>query len=819
MANTRLVPSARGRTTLLMGSGSTVIAALAFGMAAVPHAYAQQGIESGPSGITDIVVTARRKEESLQSVPISVQAFSGELLAERNIQDATDLEKMVPSLTTYSQARDEVTLSIRGQSSSGASAQGQNPRVTAYFSEVPLQTGDGGGPGRFFDLQNVQILKGPQGTLFGRNSTGGAVLYEPTRPNDEWGGYFAGQLGRFHDREIEGAINVPVHETLAFRFSAKRAKRDGFTTNIVNGEELDDRNYFGGRASMLFTPSSNFENYTMFDYLSSNTNGSSQQIGGYNPNIILGSVPIGGGNVLPIFLAGNRTPMANLQGGDPNAIGDAIASGGFAFFPDPLLLDQLANQEKFGPRISQSGVDGLSKTKAWGITNITTLNVSDDISIKNVFGYRSYKQNSRYDMDGTAAPLLDQVTPDGDWSANLRQISNELQLQGSTLDGKLDFTVGGFLLWQKSPKEQRLVQVSIGGPSLILSKPKERSQAAFGQLTYDLSDVVTEGLSVTAGYRYTHDYREVVTSNYRDPNWKPGGTWNMTPQNCGLIGGCPTKTTGSFNASSYNFNIDWRVAPQTLVYVTHRKGYRAGGVNPQAYGFGDKYDPEKVTDFEAGLKTDFTAGGMEGRLNLAAFLTKLKDAQVSQSRSAQNPNNGQFMLVNMIVNAANADIKGLEADLTLVPFEGFDLSASYAYIDGKYKKFTDIATGQELTDRPFPFLAKHRLTVGARYTIPLSESIGDLSLGANWSYSSKYTIAVVDDPIGVQKGFGQLDLRADLHNIDNRDITLGFFVNNVTKALYKIGGVPIYTTLGTTSLLYSEPRTWGIQLRHAFGGK
>ena len=123
----------------------------AFAQEAAPQATADQATTSG---LDDIVVTARRKEESLQSVPISVQAFSGEMLSERNVQDATDLQRIVPALTTYQQARDEVTMSIRGQSSSGASAQGQNPRVTAYFSQVPLQTGDTG-PGKFFDLQNV----------------------------------------------------------------------------------------------------------------------------------------------------------------------------------------------------------------------------------------------------------------------------------------------------------------------------------------------------------------------------------------------------------------------------------------------------------------------------------------------------------------------------------------------------------------------------------------------------------------------------------------------------------------------------------------
>lgn len=805
----------QGRAGFL-GSSSVLVAALAAGIGFAPAAHAQETrAEAAPSGLEDIVVTARRKEESLQSVPISVQAFSGDALAERNVQDATDLQKLVPSLTTYQQARDEVTLSIRGQSSSGASAQGQNPRVTAYFAQVPLQTGDGGGPGRFFDLQNVQVLKGPQGTLFGRNSTGGAVLYEPTRPKSELGGYVNAQLGKYHDRQIEGAINLPVTETLAMRFSAKRAKRDGFTTNIVNGEKLDDRNYFGGRASVLFTPSSSFENFLMFDYLKSDTNGSSQQLAGYDPNkvfladVLRGAIP---GRPIPLTLGGTGPSIAQFAANPGATIPAALAAGRVVYFPDPILPNQLANQNRLGPRIAQSAVDGLSKTRSWGITNVTTLNLADDLTVKNIFGYRRYKQLSRYDLDGTVLPLLDQTTPDG-WSVNLRQISEELQLQGKALDGKLDFTIGGFLLWQKSPSPQVLTQVSVGTPSRSITEPTERSQAAFGQFTYDLSDLVTQGLSITAGYRYTHDYRSVVASNYRDP------LGLFTPNTCSLINGCPTVTKASFNASSYNLGIDYQVTPQTLIYATHRKGYRAGGLNPQALDFGVRYGPEKVTDFELGLKTDFVLGGMEGRTNIAAFYSKQKDAQVSQSFSTQNPVTGQLSLINLIVNAASAKIKGVEVDATIVPFEGFDLSASYAYIDGKYDSFIDRATGQPITDRPFPFLAKHRLNMGARYTVPLSEDLGELAFGANWSYSSKYTISVFPDPLGEENGYDQLDLRLDWNNIDGRDMSLGVFVNNVTDEVYKIGGVPIYSVLGTTSVLYNEPRTWGVQLRYAFGSK
>lgn len=777
---------------------------------------AQAPVESGAGNIRldEVVVTARRREEALQTVPIAVQAFTGEALAKRNIQDATDLQRFAPALTTYQQARDEVTLSIRGMSSSGASAQGQNPRVTAYFAEVPLGSADSGGPGRFFDLQNVQVLKGPQGTLFGRNSTGGAVLYEPNRPTDALEGYVTGQIGRFDERQLEAALNVPVSDTLAIRFAGKRSRRDGFTENLVTGQMQDDRDYWGGRASALFTPSDRFSNFLMFDYLKSDTNGSSQQIGGIDTNKMLAADVLGGAipglPALPLYLGGNRPSVALLRSNPQKAIGQAIAAGGFAFAPSPLLEQQLAVQKAGGPRVSLSRVDGLSRTRSWGITNITEFQLTDDLLVKNIFGLRRVKQISRYDLDGTALPLLDQITPDG-WSTDLRQVTEELQLQGSALDGKLDFTLGGFLLWEKTPNPQKLVQSSVGSPSQTITWRKERSQALFGQLTYDLSDAVAEGLSVTAGYRYTHDYRWIRMDNRRDP----AGIFPITT--CSLLNGCPTEANKSFNATSYNLSIDWQVDPATLVYVTHRKGYRAGGLNPQAMDFGISYEPEKVTDFEAGLKADFEVGTMPARANVAVFRSKLKGAQVSQSFSVLNPLTNQISLINLIVNAAEATVKGLEIDAMVMPMDGLNLTASYALTNAKYGSFINRQTGQPEVDRPFPFLAKHRLNIGAQYTVPLAGDNGEVMFSGNWSYSSHYSLSVFKDPIGEENGYDQLDLSVEWQNVMGSDVTVAAFVNNVTKELYKIGGVPIMSVLGTTSLIYNEPRTWGLRLSYRFG--
>lgn len=771
-----------------------------------------QHAEQAGNFIEDIVVTARRRDEVLQSVPLSVQAFSQDVLTDRNIQSVTDMERLAPSLTTYQQARDEVTLSIRGQSSPGASAQGQNPRVTAYFAEVPLQTGDGGGPGRFFDLQNVQVLKGPQGTFFGRNSTGGAVLFEPKRPTSDLEGYVVAQYGSLDDREIEAALNLPVTNILAVRAAGKWAKRDGFTRNIVTGQLQDDRDYFGGRFSATLEPGGGFESFFMFDYLSNDTDGSSAYLAGYNPDkaltddLLNGAIP---GSPIPLTLAGAGPSIAEFAADPAATIPAALAAGRVVFYPDPLLANQLAAQRAGGPRVTLGNVDGLNQVRAWGFTNISSFDVSDHLSLKNIFGYRRFKQLSRYDLDGVALPLLDQTTP-SEWMSNLRQITEEFQVRGSVLDNALDFTLGTFLLWQESPEPQVLQQTSVSTPLLTISSPVERSRAVFGQIGYDLSSLGLDRLKLNMGYRYTHDYRATTVWDYRDEQGVFG------PVTCSAALGCPTSGESSFNSSSYNLGVEYHLTPNVLLYGTRRRAFRAGGLNAGAVGFGFDYQPETVTDYELGFKSDFRIGEAPARVNIAAFSSRLKGAQLSQSFSVQEPGTGVISLINLIVNAGSADIDGIETDFAFEPARWLELSGSYALIDGRYTRIVDVASGAAITGRPYPFLPKHRLTLGARVTAPIPESVGELTFDANYTYSSSYTVSVFKDPLATENGFKQLDLRADLSRVGGSNLDLGLFVNNATKELYIIGGVPIYDVLGTTTVIFNEPRTWGVQARFRF---
>lgn len=390
------------------------LSSLSIGTAAVAQATPPADVQaSETTGLDEIVVTARRREEQLQDVPLAIQAFSNETLEDRRIENATDLSKIVPALTSAQSSRNEENYVIRAMSGSGASISGQQVTVPTYIAQVPLPIGDGGGPGRYYDLQNIQVLKGPQGTLFGRNSTGGAVLFEPKRPGSEFDGYVKGEFGNYGNHGLEGALNFPLSDSLMIRVAGKANDRDGFTQNITTNQDEDDRHYWTGRFSLLFSPTDSFENIFVADTLHSNTNGSSTHIAAVDPNA-----------AIPRLFAG-------------------------------AVQAQLARQQALGPYVSISDTITKNELKASGFSNITTLELGENVTIKNILGYRRVKQLNRFDFDGTPLTLLNfdicqgpaqcnPQNPNEPWGLNVRQWSEELQLQGSAFDDRLSYTIGLF---------------------------------------------------------------------------------------------------------------------------------------------------------------------------------------------------------------------------------------------------------------------------------------------------------------------------------------------------------------------------------------
>jgi iron complex outermembrane receptor protein len=792
----------------MMGTSCTI--ALLTGVAmAQPEGSTGEGTQAAmqSGGLEEIVVTARRREEKLQTVPVAVSVVSGDQLVAKSISNAVDLGKLIPALGTTQTNRDVEGYEIRGTANNNVTVSGQSPSITPYFAEVPYPFGDGGGPGRFFDLENVQVLKGPQGTLFGRNSTGGAVLLQPQKPTRDFGGYGQFQVGNYNDLEFQGAVNIPVSDAVLVRVAGERAQRDGFTRDILNGKDLDNRDYWGGRSSLTLRPTDDLENYLVIDSFYTDNNGTSEVIGAFNPSDRFGTVA-----GLPLFFGGNGPPPAAAATEAGRAA--AAAAGGYAFYPLSELTRILALQRTLGPREVAVGNDPIEKYWSLGLSDIATWNISDEITFRNIFGYREFKYLARYTYDGTPLFVLNHYTPSG-WNTNLAQYTEEAQIQAKLLDGALATTFGTFGLFSHTIGLSEDIATLLGAPQVQAVHPTSRSEAVYAQGTYDLGNAVAalDGLKFTAGYRYTWDYRALDL--YQT---KAGGA-------CAIAGSdrnCVISVSTNGSAPAWTLGLDYQLLPETMLYVTARHGFRSGGLNSQTViPSVIAYKPETVQDVEIGLKSDWEIKGIKARTNIAAYHADYADKQASQQYSAIV--NGVLQTSNnVIVNVGDATIQGIEAELTVLPSPDLEIAANWAYNQAQYTKFLIASTGESVPGATFPFVPQNKLSLSARYHLPVSADMGDLSLSGIFAYQSHQYLGVQPaDPAytTIGGGYSTIDLSLDWKNILGSQIDTTFFVTNLTDSVYKIGGVPVYTTVGFASFVYSEPQMYGARIKYRFGAK
>ncbi len=757
--------------------------------------------------LEEVIVTAQRREEKLQTVPISAQVFTTEQLVERHIDNNTDLAKLVPALSTSLANRNDEQYTLRGQTGYGASFSGQQVTVPIYLGEVPLPIGDGAGPGRFFDLQNIQVLKGPQGTLFGRNSTGGAVLVTPKRPTNAYEGYAAVQYGSYNDVGVEGAVNVPVvPDKLEVRAAGKFEQRDGFTNDPTTGQSLDDRNYVSGRVSILALPTDTLENLTIFDIYHTRSNGTSNHITNYDPNNI----------------------VVQLYKG--------------------AIQAATARQQTAGARTTFGDVPGLEAIDAIGVSNTTTWNPLPNLTVRNIFGYRHFEQLERYDYDGSLISLVDfdtcstaatchTATPGNPETANVEQITEEPQIQGTVFDDRLNYTVGLFYLHDDSPGSnyQHATEV-LGTLADTNLNFHDDSLAGYAQLAYDLSPWV-DGMKLIAGYRDTQDDRFLSVNQVTNGKCATGVTGALAPNpaNAPL---CTADFKVSQNSSTYTWGFEYQITPDAMFYFTNRRGYREGGANPGAgtvllanppLPFAQAfftYKPEYLVDFEAGLKADWRFDGMSLRTNVALYHNTLHNAQIYQTLSVAGTTPYG------LTNATNAEVEGGELESTFIPIKDVEIRGAYAYTDARFGPYLDYVNLAPITNQPtlasgraFPFAPRHKFDLSVQYHLPIDANYGDLSTTVSWTHKTRVLLALVPftksgapDPAAYQGPTDTFDLTVNWTNLMQTGVDATFYVTNLTDTLYAIGGAALINSLGTDNAVYNEPRMIGIQLRKRFGG-
>lgn len=734
-----------------------------------PTNVAQPGDDAlgAPSGLEEVVVTARRREEAIQSVPITITVFNARDIQEKRIETAQDLQKFVPSLTISSgDVRDANNYTLRGQ----GSTVGAGPGVVVYFSEVPLPLNistfsNGGGPGLYFDLDNLQVLNGPQGTLFGRNTTGGAVLLQPKKPTNNFEGYGQLTLGNYNDQEFEGAINIPVvADKLLIRASGNFQFRDGFTTDARTGKDYDNRDFWAGRLSVTMRPTDDFENDFIYYSDYSHNNGT--------------------GTVLLAVNPGSRFTT---------------------YFPNAFAL--LAAQQARGPRSNELSTNPLEINYTWGLLDLARWDISDDLALRNIASYQELKYFRRLDDDGSSAAFLDATPNSSGWNTNTGTYTEELQLQGKSLDEKLIWTVGGYLEFYHPIGNQISDNIEFGFLHGLGQRGETGlSRALYGQATYDLgqaSDALS-GIKLTGGYRYTWDFRS---------DFSQSAVYVGKAQICvvGTPPSCTAAADQNFAAGTWTLGADYQLTPDTLLYVKGSRGYKSGGFNATTSALNALiFKPEYVQDVELGLKKDWVIDGIKARSDLTLFHDDYTNIQRAVPTSAAAAGSATE-------NAAAATIDGLELQGSVLPFKGVELTAGYSYLHARYDKFVTPA-GLDVTNLPFEYAPKNKFSVTGTYHLPIDTTLGDVAVSATYSYQSAvWTTALDREPYGYINGYGLLNVRVDWRNVADTTLDASFFMTNALDQLYRTSNFAVYNSFGYIQSQYGEPRMFGFQLRYRFG--
>lgn len=828
-----------------------LLAGVAFAAFAMPQSgLAQEAPAASEASNNDIVVTANRREERGQDVPIAITVLSPDRLEQQGITKEQDLQASVPSLVVGPNgqgSRDSQSFTIRGQ---GATFQA-SPGVVVYMNEVPLPAAltlsQQGGPGNFVDIESLQVLSGPQGTLFGRNTTGGAVLLTPKRPTDEFGGWIKGEFGNYKRVYIEGAVNIPVvDDKVLLRAVGAYHSRRGFTKDVVWDKYRDNENWYSGRLGLTLRPVEGIENYTVAYISHSDNNGAGLVNRGFN---IDGLKAVG-------FCV------------------DAPAVPGPVGVPCDVYRQTTADAVARGPRATAFSVDVFQETKSFGITNTSDIEIGEDVTLRNIISFQKLKIGYRYDGDASILqqhdvdpgrlPMPGAVTmpvlgfpityanstlatelPRDD----MRQFTEELQLQGKSFGGALDWTIGGFYYEQK-PDGKQGSRAVVYCPALFTGFCEASyneygtstvSKALYAQATLNfgaLSEPL-EGLRVTGGYRYTWDRIDGFGSQYlrsaTDPTRAICGSDSRDVPFASARADCEFNSTLKTKAPTWLAGIDYKITPDILLFGKVSRGYKAGGFNQYAVFTNTRtFEPEKVTAYEAGIKSDFRLGDMPLRLNISAYTLEYKGIQ--RASGDYNPVTGAS---GARTQNADARIKGIEIEGFIRPVSGLEIGGNFGLTDAKYTKYQfQTLTGGfgcngavppggivDVSCLDFQYTAKYIWSVHASYEQPLAGDAGTLNFFVNYSHSSRQNTEAVNLP-AVQPGaylepFGLLNASIDWRDVGGSGLDVGIFGTNLAKKTYRISNSDVFQQGGLLywATLYGEPRMYGLRLTYRFGGE
>lgn len=756
-----------------------------------PAAAMAQGTDNAVdlAGAPDIIVTANKREETLLTVPMSITAVSGAQLAEQGINDVQDLVKLTPGLSFVESGRSVPVFSLRGVGFFDQSVAAR-PTVSVYLDEAPLPFSIQA-KGASFDLERVEVLKGPQGTLFGQNATGGAINYVAAKPTDDLHAGLIASYGRFDTADVQGFLSGPLTSTLSARLALRTVQSGDWQRSQTRADTLGAQRFTQGRFILDWHPDDRLNVQLNINGFHDASDTLAPQYSAFVPAVpsLVSTVPL---------LENHPIELGDIRAADWDAGTD------------------YRNRNKFiqaNLRIDYEATDFLKLTAL------------------SSYSHESIHQFA--DGDGTALTNLDIG-----FDASLETFYQELRASGAV--GRLSYIVG--LTAEVDNTSQTVgtyvpystIAHSLGGGDTLLDQVATEldqtyhTQAIFANFDYALSDQLT----LHAGIRYTAaDLRfnacskalDATTANYFTvlanrtlaAIGRPGIA-PIAPGQCATLG--PSGTTERYfshlNESnmSWRLGIDWKPSPATLLYLTASRGYKAGSASVPAATNNLQFTPatqESVIAYEAGIKTRLFDNRVE--LSAAAFHYDYRDKQVL-GRVIFQPN--VFGPQNALTNIPRSKIDGAEAQISLFPVHGLTLSAAGTWLRSKVT--SDFPTSDILgnnvnaQDDAFPYTPKWQLVLDGNYRVP----VGSMTaiFGGNASYRARTTSGFGGSPILEIDPYWLLDARAGVEFVDGR-YRLMIFGRNLTNQYYWTN---VNRQVDNARRYVGLPRTYGVQLTAKF---
>jgi iron complex outermembrane receptor protein len=799
-----------------------VLAAPAFAQATGAPEASPANARSSSGGLEDIVVTARRVAENLQDVPVAVTVLTSADLEKRSVVRLQDIASFTPGLymRSGSSTPAAITLGLRGQFQNDVLAT-LDPSAGTYVDGVYWARAYGLNA-NMLDIASIQVLKGPQGTLFGRNTTGGALLIKSNDPKlGEFSGRLSASYGRFNEFEPTAVVNVPLGDKVAIRLAGKRYRRDGYTTNSVpagaasvvtpvtqavaerpvtgnlNGLKLDNRDRWQGRAKILVQPTETLRLIGSAEYFRMHERAPARSLT-YPVQAFTGANPT-------YNTANSAAVFVGLLSGATPATAGATGLG---------ILQAEAARLNGDPTITANNEIpyAFAKTQTYGLNAALETGWGE---IQLITGYRKIKSYAGFDLDGTAFPI--HFT---EGQQELNQKSAEVQFTGKALNDRLDFVVGAFVFKEKGYDQS----ISIALPTLnpvtnhFYGIVDHDSIGMYGQGTFSITDQI----AFTGGLRYSVDDKGLETRNNNfnrnngtticsvvvRPAYDAGGEVVGAPE-------CAYQRRDSFSGISYTAGIDYKPNDDILLYAKTAKGFRSGGQNLRAPSTAAflPFKPEVAYAYEIGFKGEFLDRRL--RVNLAAYTTDVKGIQRSTLVSVPPiPPATVPGSATLLGNAGKVRIRGVEAEVTARLFEGFTLQVSGALVDPKYIEYADLS-GDRSFER-FSGVAEEQFSIGADYTTALSPDAeinlhvdydwrGDVPLDIYYYEPNPRNAEIVAATTG--EAYGMVNARASVRLADRYEF--GVFGRNLTNERPFTQNQPVLP-LGYISATRQEPRTYGV---------